>query len=108
MSEDLSVLERLFETIKGRHGDDPDTSYTASLFDKGRGEIARKVGEEATETIVASLDESDEKVVRESADLIYHLLVLWADVGIEPAQVWAELAAREGTSGIDEKNARGK
>lgn len=105
---DIQVLERLFETIRGRHGDSPDTSYTASLFDKGRGEIARKVGEEATETIVASLSESDEKVVSESADLLYHLLVLWADVGIEPAHVWAELARREGTSGIDEKNSREK
>ncbi|NQU55819.1 MAG: phosphoribosyl-ATP diphosphatase [Rhodospirillales bacterium] len=105
---DSDILERLFETIKGRLGDDPDTSYTAKLFTQGRGEIARKVGEEATETIVASLDETDEKVISESADLLYHLLVLWADVGIAPAHVWAELARREGTSGIDEKNGREK
>jgi len=105
---DSDILERLFETIKGRLGDSPDTSYTAKLFTQGRGEIARKVGEEATETIVASLAEGDEKVVSESADLLYHLLVLWADVGISPAHVWAELARREGTSGIDEKNGREK
>lgn len=105
---DSQVLQRLFETIKGRHGDNPDTSYTAKLFSDGRGAIARKVGEEATETIVASLDETDAKVISESADLLYHLLVLWADVGIEPAQVWDELARREGTSGLDEKNGREK
>ena len=103
---DSGVLERLFDTIKSRHGDDPGASYTASLFSKGRGEIARKLGEEATETIVASLDETEEKVVSESADLLYHLLVLWADTGVEPAHVWEELARREGTSGIDEKNSR--
>ena len=107
-STDSDILERLFETIKGRHGDDPDTSYTAKLFANGRGEIARKLGEEATETIVAALDETDEKVVSESADLLYHLLVLWADVGISPSHVWTELARREGTSGIAEKNARPK
>lgn len=102
------VLERLFETIKNRHGESPDTSYTAKLFSKGRGEIAKKLGEEATETIIASLDETDEKVVSESADLLYHLLVLWADTGVEPKHVWEELKRREGTSGIDEKNARPK
>ncbi len=105
---DSGVLEKLFETIKSRHGDDPDASYTAKLFSKGRGEIARKLGEEACETIVASLDETEEKVVSESADLLYHLLVLWADTGIEPAHVWRELARREGTSGIEEKNSRPK
>ncbi len=111
MSEQITggnILERLFKTIKDRHGENPDTSYTARLFADGRGEIARKLGEEATETIVASLDETEEKVVSESADLLYHLLVLWADVGIEPSDVWAELARREGTSGIEEKNSRGK
>ena len=107
-SIDSGVLEKLFDTIKSRHGDSPDTSYTAKLFSKGRGEIARKVGEEATETIVASLEETEEKVVSESADLLYHLLVLWADTGIEPRHVWEELARREGTSGIDEKKSRPK
>jgi phosphoribosyl-ATP pyrophosphohydrolase len=102
------VLEQLYKTIKGRHGDSPDASYTAKLFSKGRGEIARKLGEEATETIVAALYEGDDKVISESADLLYHLLVLWADTGVEPAHVWEELVRREGTSGIDEKEARQK
>jgi phosphoribosyl-ATP pyrophosphohydrolase len=103
---DSQILERLFQTIKGRYGENPDKSYTAKLFSEGRGEIARKVGEEATETIVAALVEGNEKVVMESADLLYHLLVLWADVGIEPSKVWTELASREAASGIDEKNSR--
>ena len=100
------VLERLFETIKSRQGDNPDKSYTAKLFAKGRGKIACKLVEEATETIVAALYEGDDKVISESADLLFHLLVLWADAGVEPTHVWEELARREGTSGIDEKEAR--
>ena len=102
------VLERLFITIKNRHGESPDTSYTAKLFSKGRGEIAKKLGEEATETIIASLDETDEKVVSESADLLYHLLVLWAARGLDPERVWDALAAREGVSGLTEKASRTK
>jgi phosphoribosyl-ATP pyrophosphohydrolase len=100
------VLERLFKTIKSRHGDSPEASYTAKLFSKGRGEIARKLGEEAIETIVAALDGGDSEVISESADLLYHLLVLWADIGVEPSHVWEELVHREGTSGLDEKDAR--
>jgi phosphoribosyl-ATP pyrophosphohydrolase len=100
------VLDRLFETIKCRHGDSPETSYTAKLYSMGRGKIACKLVEEATETIVAALNEGDDKVISESADLLFHLLVLWADVGVEPAHVWKELVRREGTSGIDEKEAR--
>jgi len=100
------VLERLFETIKSRHSESPDTSYTANLFSKGRGKISCKLVEEATETIVAALYEGDDKVISESADLLFHLLVLWADVGVEPAHVWKELVHREGTSGIHEKEAR--
>jgi phosphoribosyl-ATP pyrophosphohydrolase len=102
------VLERLFETIKSRHGDSPDKSYTAKLFSKGRGKIACKLVEEATETIVAALYEGDDKVISESADLLFHLLVLWVDAGVEPTHVWEELTRREGTSGIDEKEARQK
>ena len=100
------VLDRLFETIKSRHSDSPETSYTANLYSKGRGKIACKLVEEATETIVAALNEGDDKVISESADLLFHLLVLWADVGVEPVDVWKELVRREGTSGIDEKEAR--
>ncbi len=105
-SADAAVLERLFQVIESRKGGDPASSHTAALFAKGRGAVAQKVGEEAVETIVASLSESPKQVASESADLLYHLMVLWADVGISPAEVWAELARREGTSGIEEKRQR--
>lgn len=105
---DSSALDRLFGVIKSRRGNSPESSYTAKLLARGRGEIARKLGEEACETIVAALDETDNEVISESADLLYHLLVLWAEMDIDPADVWAELQRREGVSGIDEKNARPK
>ena len=103
---DSAVLERLFAVVEGRRGGDPETSHTARLFAKGRHKIAQKVGEEAIETVVAALAQSPRHVARESADLLYHLLVLWAETGVRPADVWAELAAREGQSGVAEKKAR--
>ncbi len=105
---DGGVLDGLFGVIKSRRGHSPESSYTARLLARGRGEIARKLGEEASEVIVAALDQGDNDVIGESADLLYHLLVLWAQMDIDPADVWAELQRREGTSGIDEKNARPK
>jgi phosphoribosyl-ATP pyrophosphohydrolase len=104
---DGRILERLFAVIDSRRGADPQSSYTARLFAEGRGKIARKTGEEAVEVIVAALIDGRERLAAESADLLYHLLVLWADAGLEPAKVWAELAGREGVSGIAEKAARG-
>ena len=103
---DSAVIERLFRLIESRRGADPGSSYTARLFAKGRGKIAEKLGEEAIETVVAALSQGPEEVAAESADLLYHLLVLWAETGVEPADVWAELARREGTSGLAEKKAR--
>jgi len=109
MSDDETsrVLDDLYRVIESRRGGDPEASYTARLFDKGRGAIAGKVGEEAVEAIVAALSEEPEKVVSESADLLYHLLVLWAEAGVTPSQVMAELERRAGTSGIEEKKSRG-
>ncbi|MEW5763825.1 MAG: bifunctional phosphoribosyl-AMP cyclohydrolase/phosphoribosyl-ATP diphosphatase HisIE [Acidobacteriota bacterium] len=92
------VLERLEETIAARKGNLPQGSRTAALFRAGTPRIARKVGEEAVETVVAALSESRERVVEESADLLYHLLVLWADRGVSLAEVLGALAAREGGS----------
>jgi phosphoribosyl-ATP pyrophosphohydrolase len=108
MSQDSAVLEALFAVIASRRNADPGSSYTAKLFAKGRGKIAQKLGEEAVETIVAALSQGKAEVIGESADVLYHLLVLWAECGVEPAEVWAELARRSGTSGIDEKNSRPK
>ncbi len=105
---DGTILDQLFATIASRKGADPASSYTAKLFTEGRGKIARKFGEEAVETTIAALSEGKERVASESGDLLYHLLVLWADCGVAPADVWAALAARQGKSGIDEKNSRPK
>lgn len=102
------VLDKLYDVIASRKGADPSESYTAKLFSKGPKKICEKVSEEATETIIAALAEGPEKVTTESADVLYHLLVLWAEMGIKPEEVWAELERREGLSGIEEKNSRPK
>ena len=101
------ILNRLFATILSRQGADPETSWTAKLFAQGRNKIVQKVGEEAMEMNIDALAEGPEELAAESADLLYHMLVLWADAGITPDDVWAELAKREGQSGIEEKRARG-
>jgi phosphoribosyl-ATP pyrophosphohydrolase len=93
------VVERLYGVIASRKGADPGTSYTAQLLSKGTAKVAQKVGEEAVELVIDAVRGEKPRVVAESADLLYHLLVLWADAGVTPAEVWAELARREGTSG---------
>ncbi len=108
MSGDGHVLDRLFAVIEARRGAEASTSYTAKLFAKGRGHIAKKLGEETAETIIAAVSEPRDRIAAESADLLYHLLVLWAAAGVTPESVWAELAKREGTSGLTEKAARRK
>lgn len=105
-TRDGRVLEALFATIERRRKADPKTSYTAKLLARGAGKIGDKVIEEAAEVAAAALKETRPRVVAESADVLYHLLVLWAARGVKPAQVWAELARREGLSGIAEKKAR--
>ena len=107
-TDPAAVLARLYETIVSRKGADAGTSYTASLFAGGAPLICRKVGEEAIETTIEGLKGDAPALTRESADLLYHLLVLWAQAGVRPEDVWAELARREGTSGIAEKAARPK
>jgi len=102
------TLDQLYEVIASRKGADPTKSYTAKLFGRGRNQIAKKLGEEAVETVVAALGQERKDVVAESADVMYHLLVLWADMKIEPKEVWSELARREGMSGIEEKESRKK
>ena len=103
---DEHVLDRLYLVIDSRKGADPDTSYTARLFSRGRQQIAKKVGEEAVEALIEGIRGDRPKLVGESADLLYHLLTLWAAVGVKPQAVWTELARREGLSGIAEKAAR--
>ena len=103
---DAAILDRLYATILSRRGADPASSHTARLFSKGRAKIAQKVGEEAVETALAAVAGTPEEVVGEAADLIFHLLILLADCGLAPADIWAELARREGISGIAEKAGR--
>ena len=102
------VLDRLFGVIESRRGADPAISHTARLFNKGTRKIAQKVGEEAVETVIEAVRNKRDRLIEESADLMYHLLVLWADARISPREVWAELARREGVSGIEEKESRDK
>jgi phosphoribosyl-ATP pyrophosphohydrolase len=102
------ALDRLYEAILDRRGADPELSYTAKLFARGRAKIAQKLGEEAVETVIEAMKPDSAKLADESADLLYHLLVLWADAGLKPDDVYAVLAAREGVSGIAEKASRKK
>lgn len=102
-----AVLDDLFATIASRKGGDPSASYTAKLLAHGPGKVAQKLGEEATEAVIEITRGDAPALSRESADLLYHLLVAWAATGVEPADVWRELAGREGVSGIAEKKARG-
>ena len=106
MNKDNNVLQELFDIVESRKVANPDKSYVAKLFKKGRNKIAQKVGEEAAETIIAALKESKENTVQESADLLFHLVVLWADKGVTPNRVFKELKKRMGQSGLDEKAAR--
>lgn len=100
------TLARLEATISARREAEADGSYTASLFAKGRPTIARKVGEEAVELIVASLAQDHAAMTSETADLMFHVMVLLGDAGIEWRDVLAELERREGTSGLAEKASR--
>ena len=101
------ILARLAEVIEGRKGADPGSSYVASLFHKGEDAILKKIGEEATETVMAGKDGDRLRIVNETADLWFHCIVMLAHYGLKPADVLLELRRREGISGIDEKMARG-
>lgn len=100
------ILDRLFTVIEARREADPAVSHTARLFQRGTRKIAQKMGEEAVETVIEAVRGKRDRLIEESADLMYHLLVLWADARITPRQVWEELARREGVSGVAEKESR--
>lgn len=103
---DGTILDRLYRVIESRRGADPAVSNTARLFAKGTEKIAQKLGEEAIETLIEGVRGKRKELAAESADLLYHLLVLWAHRQLKPQEVWAALAAREGISGLAEKKAR--
>ena len=100
------VLNRLADVIESRRGADPATSYVARLLAKGEDAILKKIGEEATETVMAAKDGDKAKIVGEMADLWFHCLLALSAYGLKPQDVIDELARREGLSGLDEKAAR--
>jgi phosphoribosyl-ATP pyrophosphohydrolase len=108
MSEPVTdpVLARLADVIDSRRGGDPETSYVARLLCKGEDAILKKVGEEATETVLAAKDGVPERIVAETADLWFHCMVMLSHYGLRPEQVLAELARRAGTSGLEERALR--
>ncbi|MCW5622040.1 MAG: phosphoribosyl-ATP diphosphatase [Burkholderiales bacterium] len=103
---DPGILQRLAATLEARKGADPASSYVAALFAKGNDAILKKVAEEAAETLMAAKDGDKLHLVRETADLWFHTLVMLSFHGLGPDDVLAELRRREGISGIDEKAAR--
>ena len=104
----MDTLSRLAATIAARRGADPETSWVAKLNARGVPVIARKLGEEAVETVIAALSGSRQELIGEAADTLFHLLVLLDAKGVSLDEVMAELDRREGTSGIAEKAARGQ
>jgi phosphoribosyl-ATP pyrophosphohydrolase len=104
MANDL--FDTLEATIRARRTADPETSYVARLTAKGRAKIAQKLGEEATETVIAAMQDDKAALTSEAADLMFHLLILLTDAGLSLNDIRVELARREGVSGITEKAAR--
>jgi phosphoribosyl-ATP pyrophosphohydrolase len=105
-SHDDTTLARLADVIEARRGADPERSYVARLFARGPDAILKKIGEEATETVMAAKDGAPERIVSEVADLWFHCIVALTLHGLRPEAVLAELARRAGTSGLDEKASR--
>jgi len=103
---DSDVMLRLARTIAIRRGADPTTSYIATLFAKGDEAMVKKIGEEATEAVIAAMDGDKIRLTAEIADLWFHCLVVLVKNGLGPEDVFAELARREGISGLQEKEAR--
>lgn len=106
---EASILDALWRTVEARRqAGDVEHSHSARLIARGTAKVAQKLGEEAVECVIEATQGNRAATVLESADLLYHLVVLWVDAGIRPEEVWAELARRQGISGIAEKAARPK
>lgn len=93
---EMHVLDRLYVLIASCKGADPETSYSARLFKRGRVQIAKKLGEEAVETLIEGIRGNRSKLIAESADMLHYLLTLWAATNVKPKAIWNELAQREG------------
>jgi len=101
-----AVLDRLWAVVQSRRAADPAISHSARLLARGTAKIAQKFGEEAVECLIEAVAGNRDALIGESADVLYHILVLWVDAGIRPEEVWTELQRREGISGIAEKASR--
>jgi phosphoribosyl-ATP pyrophosphohydrolase len=100
------VLDRLWTVVMNRRTADPTHSHSARLLSRGPSKVAQKFGEEAVECLIEAVTGNKAALVAESADVLYHLLVMWVSTGVEPADVWSELHRREGVSGVVEKALR--
>ena len=105
---DATVLDRLADVVLMRRNADPAVSHSARLLARGTDKVAQKFGEEAVECLIEAIAGRKDGLIGESADVLYHLIVLWVDAGVRPDEVWTELKRREGVSGIAEKAARAK
>jgi len=103
-----AVLERLWNVVNDRRGADPAVSHSARLLSRGTAKVAQKFGEEAVECLIEAVGRNRAGLVAESADVLYHLIVMWVDGGVRPDEVWAELQRREGISGVAEKASRAR
>ena len=104
--ETPAVLDRLWQVVLERRGADPAVSHSARLLRRGTAKVAQKFGEEAVECLIEAVAGNRDALVSESADVLYHLLLVWVDAGVPPSAVWAELERREGVSGVSEKASR--
>ncbi len=102
------VLDRLWSVVVQRRSADPTVSHSARLLQRGTAKVAQKFGEEAVECLIEAVAGNRTALIGESADVLYHLLVMWVAAGVQPAEVWTELHRREGISGITEKASRPK
>jgi len=103
-----AVLDRLWAVVDERRGADPTISHSARLLSRGTGKVAQKFGEEAVECLIEATSGTREGLIAESADVLYHLIVMWVNAGVRSDEVWHELQRREGVSGIAEKASRAK
>ncbi len=101
------ILDRLADVLESRKGGDPEDSYVSRLFSRGEDAILKKIGEEATETVMAAKDGDRLRIVGETADLWFHCLIMLAHYGLRPSDVVREFRRREGRSGIHDKSSRG-
>lgn len=103
-----AVLDRLWGVVEARRDADPGVSHSARLLSRGTGKVAQKFGEEAVECLIEAVGGTREGLIAESADVLYHLIVMWVNAGVRSDEVWQELQRREGVSGIAEKASRAK